>query len=302
MGMTEPQVNPSAPKPGKRRKPAPQTGHDTGHPKSQIVLRGKRKVRMEQMSKEYVKVYVWELPVRIFHWINAGAIMLLILTGLYIGNPIFGSTTGEEAYYSYLMGWVRYIHFFCAFVFTANLIFRLYWVFKGNTFATSNLLKKALWVETWETVKFYLLLKNRKPHYTGHNPLAQLTYWVLIGGGSIIAIFTGFYLYFEPQPESFFAKLFAWVPSLFGGSFSVRSWHHLVAWGFIIFIVVHVYLSFREDWLERNGTMSSIFTGYKTEKQDKVETHEEAEQKDEDENDANGKGNAVAHEEAADEK
>jgi Ni/Fe-hydrogenase 1 B-type cytochrome subunit len=46
-----------------------------------------------------------------------------------------------------------------------------------------------------------------------------------------------------------------------------------MAWVFIIFIVIHVYLSFREDWLEKNGTMSSIFTGFKTEKKDKVETH-----------------------------
>ncbi len=50
-----------------------------------------------------------------------------------------------------------------------------------------------------------------------------------------------------------------WVAHLFGGdSYSVRSWHHLVAWGFIIFTVVHVYMAFREDYLQRNGTMSSI--------------------------------------------
>lgn len=272
--MPQPNTGNPAPKPSRRPEPAA-PGHETEHPKSKIVHRNKRRVKQEQLSSKYIKVYVWELPVRIFHWINAGAIMLLILTGLYIGNPVVGATRGEEAYYSFLMGWARNIHFLSAFIFTANLIARLYWVFRGNAFATSNLLKKALWVETWETVKFYLFLKNRKPHYTGHNPLAQLTYWVLIGGGSILAIVTGFYLYFEPQPESFFGKLFAWVPWLFGSSFLVRSWHHLVAWGFIIFIVVHVYLSFREDWLEKNGTMSSIFTGYKTEKKDKVETHEE---------------------------
>ena len=44
----------------------------------------------------------------------------------------------EEAYYSNLMGWVRYIHFFFAFIFVINLMFRLYWSFVGNKFATSN--------------------------------------------------------------------------------------------------------------------------------------------------------------------
>ncbi len=249
-------------------------GHDEDHPKSKIVHAGKRRVRMREQSGSYIKVYVWELPVRVFHMINALAIMILIATGLYIGNPIVGATVAEEAFYSNVMGWVRYIHFFAAFAFTANLLVRWYWVFKGNSYATSNPLKRAFWEETWECIKFYLLLRNRKPHYTGHNPLAQLTYWLLIGGGSIVAIFTGFYLYFEPQPESFWARLFGWVPAVFGSSFLVRSWHHWVAWGFILFIVVHVYLSFREDWLERNGTLSSILTGYKTEKKDKVETHE----------------------------
>ncbi|MBQ7232086.1 MAG: cytochrome b/b6 domain-containing protein, partial [Bacillales bacterium] len=61
-------------------------------------------------------------------------------------------------------------------------------------------------------------------------------------------------------------------PWLLGGnSYAVRSLHHLVAWGFIIFVVIHIYMAFREDWLERNGTMSSIFTGYKFESKEMVE-------------------------------
>lgn len=244
------------------------------HPRSTIAYKKKRPVQIRDDRKAYVKVYVWELPVRVFHWINAAAIMLLIITGLYIGRPFVAASVQEEAYYSNLMGWARYIHFFSAFAFTVNLLIRWYWVFKGNNFATSNPLKRGFWSETFETIKYYLLLKHKKPHYTGHNPLAQLSYWLFVGVGSIVAIFTGFYLYFEPQPESFWAKLFMWVPELFGNSFLVRSWHHYVAWAFILFIVVHVYMAFREDWMEKNGTMSSIFTGFKSERKDRVETHD----------------------------
>lgn len=244
------------------------------HPKSAIVYKKKRPVHIKDDHKPYVKVYVWELPVRVFHWINAAAILLLVITGLYIGRPIVDATVQEEAYYSYLMGWVRYVHFFAAFVFTANLLIRWYWVFKGNNYAVSNPLKRAFWAETFETIKYYLLMKNNKPHYTGHNPLAQLSYWIFVGAGSIVAIFTGFYLYFEPQPQSVWAKLFVWVKELAGGdSFTVRSVHHWIAWAFILFVVIHVYMAFREDWLEKNGTMSSIFTGFKSERKDRVETH-----------------------------
>ncbi|TCZ78242.1 Ni/Fe-hydrogenase, b-type cytochrome subunit [Paenibacillus albiflavus] len=244
------------------------------HPKSRIATKQRRPVQVRDDRKAYVKIYVWELPVRIFHWINAATILIMIITGIYIGNPFLGSIGQEEAYYSFIMGWARYIHFFAAFIFTANLLVRWYWVFKGNKYATSNPAQKAFWVETFETLKFYLFLRNRKPHYTGHNPLAQLSYWIFIGAGSILAMITGYYLLFEPQPESWFGQMFAWVPMIFGSSFTIRSWHHLVAWAFIIFIVIHIYMAYREDWIERNGTMSSIFTGYKSEKKQAIEPHD----------------------------
>lgn len=212
------------------------------------------------------KVYVWELPVRIFHWINALAIIILMITGIYIAHPFVSAPIPEEAYYSFLMGWVRYVHFFTAFVFTINLIVRLYWVFVGNQYAKSNPLSKHFWVCTYETTKSYLFLNNKKRHRIGHNALAELSYWIFIGMGSIIMMFTGYFLYFEPSPESFWGKFFSFVPYVFGGdSFTIRSWHHLVAWGFMVFMIVHIYMAFREDWLSRNGTVSSIFTGYKSE-------------------------------------
>ncbi len=214
-------------------------------------------------NKDLRKVYVWEAPVRIFHWINALSIVVLMITGIYIGNPFFSSTVPEEAYYSTVMFWVRYIHFFAAFLFTANLIFRLYWAYKGNKYAKTNPLKKNFWKQVFEVMKFYLFLPNKKEHTPGHNKLAELSYLIFIGLGSIIMVLTGFYMYLEPQFESIPVDGIAF---LFGGdSFSVRSLHHVAAWFFMIFIVIHVYMSIRDDWLSRNGTLSSIFTGYKME-------------------------------------
>ena len=37
---------------------------------------------------EYRRVYVWELPVRVYHWINAVALVTLCVTGYLIGAPI----------------------------------------------------------------------------------------------------------------------------------------------------------------------------------------------------------------------
>lgn len=224
-------------------------------------------VHMHERKKGALgKVYVWEFPVRMFHWVNAISIFILMVTGIYIGKPFASASIPEEAYYSFLMGWARYIHFYTAFIFTINLVIRMYWSFMGNKYAKSNPFKLEFWKGVWEAVKFYLFLPNKKPHYIGHNKLAELSYWIFIGLGSVIIVLTGYYMYFEPQFDSAIGGIFAYIGILFGGdSFTVRSWHHLVAWGFMVFTVIHIYLAFREDWLSRNGTMSSIFTGYKTE-------------------------------------
>ncbi len=34
------------------------------------------------------RVYVWELPVRFYHWINAAAVVVLAITGYLIGRPL----------------------------------------------------------------------------------------------------------------------------------------------------------------------------------------------------------------------
>ena len=120
---------------------------------SETGYKNNRPPKVKKVSKDLVKIYVWELPVRIFHWINAGAIVALMITGFYIGNPFFASILQEEAS-SFIMGWIRYIHFFAAFLFTLNLLVRLYWAFTGNKYATSNILRKIFWKDTWETMKF----------------------------------------------------------------------------------------------------------------------------------------------------
>jgi len=80
------------------------------------------------------EVYVWEIPVRVFHWINALCVTILCITGYLIGNPI-GAASTAEASFSFMFGWIRFIHFATAFVFFFNFIFRLYLGFVGNKYA-----------------------------------------------------------------------------------------------------------------------------------------------------------------------
>ena len=135
---------------------------------------------MISRKKSLREVYVWELPVRIFHWVNATAIVALCVTGYIIGNPpAIQHATPPEA--NYWFGWVRFIHFAAAFVFILNFIVRLYWAFAGNSFARWNNylpLTRKQWRSIFDTTKVDVLLLSPKPVYDiGHNSLAAFTYF-----------------------------------------------------------------------------------------------------------------------------
>src|SRR5688500_19984234 len=61
---------------------------------------------------EIVRVYVWEAPVRITHWLIACAIAVLSVTGFYIGNPFI--TVSGPAGQHFVMGWMKVIHAWAA--------------------------------------------------------------------------------------------------------------------------------------------------------------------------------------------
>jgi Ni/Fe-hydrogenase b-type cytochrome subunit len=210
----------------------------------------------------YKWVYLWGWPLRAMHWAAAASIVVLAITGFYIGKPYF--MTGGEASSHFLMGWMRFLHFSAAAVFVATAIVRIYWLFAGDKYERLLALfpvRPRDWVNMFEQVKFYLMIKpEQAPQYLGHNPMQQLSYtaiYVL----ALVMVMTGFVLYGQSNPGGFFYSLTNWLTPIFGGLQPVRFVHHIAAWGFLIFIPIHVYLATRADVMERGGTISSIFSG-----------------------------------------
>ncbi|WP_242118823.1 Ni/Fe-hydrogenase, b-type cytochrome subunit [Aestuariivivens sediminicola] len=216
----------------------------------------------------YKRVYVWELPVRIFHWINAIAITVLAVTGFIMADPP-AILSNAEASDSYWFGTVRFIHFMTAYIFFFNLILRVYWSFVGNRFASWKSFfpfSKKSWRNFLHVLKVDILLGHEKhPEITdlsvGHNSVAGLSYFILFLL-ALVQVFTGFGLY-SAMSDWWLPDLFEWVVPLFGGDFIVRTIHHISTWLFILFVLIHVYLVFYHDWLEGRGEVSSIFGGYK---------------------------------------
>lgn len=210
------------------------------------------------------RVYVWQLPVRFYHWLNALTVTTSVITGYLIGRPL-AIQLGREASFSYWFGTVRFIHFLAAFVFFFNFLFRIYWGFAGNRFAGwKNFIptQRKQWKEVGQVLKVDVLQAEGKPiESIGHNSLAGLTYFLTFLAFLFQSV-TGFGMY-SAMSNAWLPSLFAWIVPLMGGDFAVRQWHHMMMWFFIIFSMVHVYLVFYHDYVEGRGILSSMAGGWK---------------------------------------
>jgi Ni/Fe-hydrogenase 1 B-type cytochrome subunit len=203
------------------------------------------------------RVYVWEIPVRLTHWVNVAAILLLSATGFYIGNPVVGGSV-------YLMAWVRGVHRITAYVLIASLALRTYWAFAGNRWASWRELFPYLWRDgrrgLLTTFSYYTFLRRRPPGLVGHNPLAGLAYSAVVAL-VLLEILTGLALQ-SLGGAGWRAVAFGWVFSLVGPQ-TIRLAHHMIMWLVLGFMVHHVYSALLMDAEEKNGLMTSIFSGYK---------------------------------------
>jgi cytochrome b len=101
---------------------------------------------------------VWDLPVRIFHWL-----LVLAIIGAYVSNR-----AGVE-YFNY--------HLWCGYTVVVLVSFRILWGIVGTYHARfRNFVRGPI-----HTLRYgFATLRNREKHYTGHNPLGAVMVIVLL--------------------------------------------------------------------------------------------------------------------------
>lgn len=106
-------------------------------------------------NKDVSTIKVWDLPVRLFHWL-----LVLAVLGAYISHE-----AGIE-YFIY--------HLWCGYAVVVLVSFRILWGVVGTYHARFwNFLKNPT-----HTIRYGMdLLSNKETHYTGHNPLGA---WMVI--------------------------------------------------------------------------------------------------------------------------
>lgn len=209
-------------------------------------------------------IYVYEAPVRLWHWGNALCITILAVTGYLIGSP--PPTMPGEASDSFLFGYIRFSHFAAGQVLAVAFLARILWAFWGNKYSRQifylPVWEKAWWKGVVREARWYLFLEKEPYKYIGHNPLAHSAMFVMFTLFNLGMIITGFALYSEGTGlDSWQAKAFGWVFDIWPNSQDVHTLHHLGMWVIVIFAIVHIYAAVREDIMSRQTMISTMISG-----------------------------------------
>ncbi len=211
---------------------------------------------MNETSSKPAPIFRHRLSTRLWHWVNALSVFIMLMSGLMISNAhpfLYWGQYGANFDHSWLAvprwpGWMtipsdyslavaRHWHFAFAWVlgvgFTLYLI-RALWnghLRRDIALSLSEVAPSHLWDDIKKHAKFDFSSEDAR-----YNPLQKITYslvlFVLLPG----AILTGLCL----SPG--FGGIAPWLVDLFGGRSSARSIHFLCAAGFAAFIVVHLAL------------------------------------------------------------
>jgi cytochrome b len=120
-----------------------------------MVRRGKV-VNTAQASSNSVKVRVWDLPTRVFHWALALCIVGLVITGNVGGNA---------------MAW----HFRIGLTVLALLLFRLVWGLVGGRWS-----RFAAFIYSPVSIINDLLGRGKPEHSVGHTPSGSVSVFALL--------------------------------------------------------------------------------------------------------------------------
>jgi Ni/Fe-hydrogenase 1 B-type cytochrome subunit len=220
-----------------------------------------RRMRIDEHG-DLEPVYIWDALVRLTHWLIVLSIAILAVTGYYISKPFVQEPGPAGAHF--VTGWIRVIHFYAAIVFSCSVLARFIWIFIGprrsgwREFVPTT---KERFRHIFGVIKFYALLSKEPPMAVGHNPLAGLSYVFAYSMYAVLTL-TGFALYSVNAPTSYMRFWQVLLPILHGAQ-GARWLHHVAMWMLLMFVAAHVSISIFVSRTEKNGTLDSIFSGYK---------------------------------------
>ncbi len=194
-----------------------------------------RKGLMQTHEVALRKVYMYTLYERIWHWVQALAILLLLLTGFIIHRP---ETLGRFVPYRFLV----YTHNALAVLLLLDAGLALFYHLATGEIRQFLPRPRGFFHQAILQARYYLYgIFRGEPHPFEKrpdrklNPLQQATYFVLLNVMLPVQIVTGLLMWLaQYRPD--------WVDRI-GGLRVLAPIHTLFAWLFAAFIVMHIYLT-----------------------------------------------------------
>lgn len=180
-------------------------------------------------SQELIKV--WDLPLRIFHWLLVAGFFVAYLT--------------EDEFLD--------IHVWAGYLVGSLLIFRLVWGFVGNDYARF----KSFLCWPARSIAYVKDLAKLKPQrYIGHNP-AGAAMIVLLLVSLLATVITGLAVYGAEQAAGPLAAI---------GSDNEKNWeelHEFFANVTLVLVVIHVVGVALESYIHRENLVRAMLHGFK---------------------------------------
>jgi thiosulfate reductase cytochrome b subunit len=202
------------------------------------------------------------LIVRVTHWVNALALLIMIGSGLRIFNAYPAFARKGESFCCYPFegheipawltfgGWLagaRHWHFAAMWLLVVNGLVYLGFIYLHGEWRDLVPRQGAL-RDSWEMMRFYLALRPQHPRQGKHNALQRTAYFLMPVMGAA-AVVSGLAIWKPVQ--------LAFLTHLLGGYVWARYWHFLAMLALIALTFGHVFMVFAVD----PYSLRSIVTG-----------------------------------------
>ena len=206
----------------------------TGHALARYYFKRKRAKLHPVRSRASRRVYMYDSYERLWHWLQASAILLLLATGLIIHKPhIFGM---------FSFAYVVQVHNVLGFILLINAALALFYNLASGEIRQYLPEPKGFVARSMAQAMYYSRgIFAGEPHPLEKtkenklNPLQKVTYLAILNILLPAQVITGVLIWgLQEWPD---------VAIAFGGLPVLAPIHTLVAWAFSAFIVMHVYLT-----------------------------------------------------------
>jgi Ni/Fe-hydrogenase 1 B-type cytochrome subunit len=203
------------------------------------------------------------------HWIRALSVVVLVVSGFYLAYPFLSPPVNSEPT-GFLYALFRSWHEIFGFILVTVILYKTFLFFFSKQHANERVsfkdfLNPSIWISQ---IKYYLLIEKHPAIKGAYNPLQFIAYvgfYIMI----FLLILTGLILYSNVYHSGFGGLIYApmkFFETLFGGLSTVRLFHHILTWGIILFVTVHVYMAIYNSVFGKEGGMDAIFSGRKWKK------------------------------------